>query len=153
MNNKKIWIVDDDKSIRWVLEKALQSNDIDIQTFSQPDAVLKRINDEEPDVVITDIRMPGMDGISLLDRIKKQSPNTPVIIMTAYSDLDRAVSAFQSGAFEYLSKPFDVDEVISLVKRAVAYKQTNKEPSTYSSSDKSNSIVGSASAMQDISER
>ena len=105
MNNKKIWIVDDDKSIRWVLEKALQSNDIDIQTFSQPDAVLKRINDEEPDVVITDIRMPGMDGISLLDRIKKQSPNTPVIIMTAYSDLDRAVSAFQSGAFEYLSKP------------------------------------------------
>ena len=150
MNNKKIWIVDDDKSIRWVLEKALQSNDIDIQTFSQPDAVLKRINDEEPDVVITDIRMPGMDGISLLDRIKKQSPNTPVIIMTAYSDLDRAVSAFQSGAFEYLSKPFDVDEVISLVKRAVAYKQTNKEPSTYSSSDKSNSIVGSAPAMQDI---
>ena len=146
MNNKKIWIVDDDKSIRWVLEKALQSNDIDIQTFSQPDAVLKRINDEEPDVVITDIRMPGMDGISLLDRIKKQSPNTPVIIMTAYSDLDRAVSAFQSGAFEYLSKPFDVDDAVSLVRRAL---NRNSEVAGTGPTIRSN-IVGEAASMQAV---
>ena len=90
-NNKKVWIVDDDKSIRWVLEKALKSNDVDIESFSRPEQVLEKIKNEEPDVIITDIRMPGMDGISLLDRIKQHSPNIPVIIMTAYSDLDRAV--------------------------------------------------------------
>ena len=80
-NNKKVWIVDDDKSIRWVLEKALKSADVDIESFSHPDQVLEKIENEEPDVIITDIRMPGMDGISLLDRIKQHSPNIPVIIM------------------------------------------------------------------------
>ena len=150
MNNKKVWIVDDDKSIRWVLEKALQSSDIDIETFSRPEDILKKISNEEPDVVITDIRMPGMDGISLLDRIKQESPNTPVIIMTAYSDLDRAVSAFQGGAFEYLSKPFDVDEVVSLVRRAIAHKKIEKTASPSSSAERSSPILGSAPAMQEI---
>ena len=79
-NNKKVWIVDDDKSIRWVLEKALKSNDVDIESFSRPEQVLEKIKNEEPDVIITDIRMPGMDGISLLDRIKRHSPNIPVRI-------------------------------------------------------------------------
>ena len=149
-SNKKVWIVDDDKSIRWVLEKALKSADVDITSFSHPDDVLERINKEEPDVIITDIRMPGMDGISLLDRIKQHSPNIPVIIMTAYSDLDRAVSAFQGGAYEYLSKPFDVDEVISLVRRAIADRQTDNVLPFSESETEGNPIIGSAPAMQEI---
>ncbi len=147
---KKVWIVDDDKSIRWVLEKALQKTDVDIQSFSKPEDVLKRIITEEPDVIISDIRMPGMDGITLLDKVKQHSPSVPVIIMTAYSDLDRAVSAFQGGAFEYLSKPFDVDEVISLVKRAITYKQKNDIPAAQETTDANTSIIGSAPAMQEV---
>ncbi len=147
---QKVWIVDDDKSIRWVLEKALQKTDIDIQSFSSPDGVLKKIRHEEPDVIISDIRMPGMDGISLLDKIKQHSPDIPVIIMTAYSDLNRAVSAFQGGAFEYLSKPFDVDEVVSLVKRALIHKHKNSVAPVTEVISESTSIIGSAPAMQEV---
>ncbi len=147
---KKVWIVDDDKSIRWVLEKALEKTDVEIQSFSNPDDVLKKIRNEEPDVIISDIRMPGMDGITLLEKIKEQSPGVPVIIMTAYSDLDRAVSAFQGGAFEYLSKPFDVDEVVSLVKRAITHKQSNNDAPVDEIIDASTSIIGSAPAMQEV---
>lgn len=146
----KIWIVDDDKSIRWVLEKALQKTDAEIQSFSNPDEALKRLQHEEPDVIISDIRMPGMDGITLLEKIKHQSPNVPVIIMTAYSDLERAVSAFQGGAFEYLSKPFDVDEVVSLVKRAITHKQKNSVAFVAEVSDETTPIIGSAAAMQEV---
>tara|TARA_B100000953_G_scaffold295944_1_gene287862 strand:- start:12583 stop:13986 length:1404 start_codon:yes stop_codon:yes gene_type:complete len=149
-NNKKVWIVDDDKSIRWVLEKALKSADVDIESFSHPDQVLEKIENEEPDVIITDIRMPGMDGISLLDRIKQHSPNIPVIIMTAYSDLDRAVSAFQGGAYEYLSKPFDVDEVVSLVRRAITHERANDSMPISQPEIEGNPIIGSAPAMQEI---
>ncbi|MCZ6803275.1 MAG: nitrogen regulation protein NR(I) [Proteobacteria bacterium] len=147
---QKVWIVDDDKSIRWVLEKALQKTDIDIQSFSSSDGVLKKIRHEEPDVIISDIRMPGMDGISLLDKIKQHSPDIPVIIMTAYSDLNRAVSAFQGGAFEYLSKPFDVDEVVSLVKRALIHKHKNSVAPVTEVISESTSIIGSAPAMQEV---
>ena len=149
-NNKKVWIVDDDKSIRWVLEKALKSADVDIESFSHPDQVLEKIENEEPNVIITDIRMPGMDGISLLDRIKQHSPNIPVIIMTAYSDLDRAVSAFQGGAYEYLSKPFDVDEVVSLVRRAITHERANDSMPISQPEIEGNPIIGSAPAMQEI---
>ncbi len=149
-DQQKVWIVDDDKSIRWVLEKALQKTDVDIQSFSNPDEVLKKIRQEEPDVIISDIRMPGMDGISLLEQIKQQSPDIPVIIMTAYSDLDRAVSAFQGGAFEYLSKPFDVDEVVGLVKRAITHKQKNSDGPVTETSEVSTAIIGSAPAMQEV---
>ena len=147
---KKVWIVDDDKSIRWVLEKALQKTDVEIQSFANPDDVLKKICIEEPDVIISDIRMPGMDGITLLEKVKQQAPSVPVIIMTAYSDLDRAVSAFQGGAFEYLSKPFDVDEVVSLVKRAITHKQNDSAAPTHETIDASTSIIGSAPAMQEV---
>ena len=147
---QKVWIVDDDKSIRWVLEKALQKTDVDIQSFSSPQEVLKKIGSEEPDVIISDIRMPGMDGISLLEQIKQHSPEIPVIIMTAYSDLDRAVSAFQGGAYEYLSKPFDVEEVVSLVKRAITHKQTNIAESNADIAEGNTSIIGSAPAMQEV---
>lgn len=146
----KVWIVDDDKSIRWVLEKALKNTDAEIRSFANPEDVLKRIRNEEPDVIISDIRMPGMDGITLLDKVKEQSPSVPVIIMTAYSDLDRAVSAFQGGAFEYLSKPFDVDEVISLVKRAITHKHNNSLAPANEVIDASTSIIGSAPAMQEV---
>jgi len=147
---QKVWIVDDDKSIRWVLEKALQKTDVEIQSFSNPEEVLKKIRHEEPDVIISDIRMPGMDGITLLEQIKQQSPDIPVIIMTAYSDLDRTVSAFQGGAFEYLSKPFDVDEVVSLVKRAITHKQKNSVAPVTETLEVSTSIIGSAPAMQEV---
>jgi two-component system, NtrC family, nitrogen regulation response regulator GlnG len=147
---RKVWIVDDDKSIRWVLEKALQKADVDIQSFSSPDEVLKELPHEEPDVIISDIRMPGMDGITLLEQVKQQFPDIPVIIMTAYSDLDRAVSAFQGGAFEYLSKPFDVDEVVSLVKRAITHKQKNSVAPVTETPEMSASIIGSAPAMQEV---
>jgi len=147
---KKVWIVDDDKSIRWVLEKALQKTDVEIQSFANPEDVLKKIRNEEPDVIISDIRMPGMDGITLLEKVKQQSPSVPVIIMTAYSDLDRAVSAFQGGAFEYLSKPFDVDEVVSLVKRAITHKQNDSVATVHEAVDASTSIIGSAPAMQEV---
>jgi two-component system nitrogen regulation response regulator GlnG len=151
MNDKNtVWIVDDDKSIRWVLEKALQKTDVEIKSFSKPGDLLKLILSEEPDVIISDIRMPGMDGITLLNKIKEHSPSVPVIIMTAYSDLDRAVSAFQGGAFEYLPKPFDVDEVVSLVKRAITHKQNNRAVFINEVVDVKTSIIGSAPAMQEV---
>ena len=148
---EKVWVVDDDKSIRWVLEKALQKSNVEIQSFSKPEEVLKRIQQEQPDVIISDIRMPGVDGITLLEKIKLQFPDIPVIIMTAYSDLDRAVSAFQGGAYEYISKPFDVDEVVSLVKRAITHNQKNIIQSrAIDSLEESTSIIGSAPAMQEV---
>ena len=150
MTDKKlVWVVDDDKSIRWVLEKALGKEDYDITCFDAPEKLLEQFSREKPSVIITDIRMPGLDGISLLDRIKAEAPDLPVIIMTAYSDLDRAVSAFQGGAFEYLSKPFDVDEVISLVGRAIRQNTTTSE-STGSDLSVTQEIIGSAPAMQEV---
>ena len=149
-DKSKVWIVDDDKSIRWVLEKALSRENVNITSFAQPEQVLERIQHETPDVVISDIRMPGIDGISLLEKLKEHSPDLPVIIMTAYSDLDRAVSAFREGAFEYLSKPFDVDEVVSLVKRAVHEKSQEKTVTAESLSGNVDDIIGSAPAMQEV---
>jgi len=148
--NRKVWIVDDDKSIRWVLEKALTKEDVSITSFADPRLVLEQIQHETPDVIISDIRMPGLDGIKLLEEIKQQSPNVPVIIMTAYSDLDRAVSAFREGAFEYLSKPFDVDEVINLVKKAIQEKDADESTKKVTNIKNVDEIIGSASAMQEV---
>ena len=145
-----VWIVDDDESIRWVLEKALSREDVNISSFADPRQVLEKIQHETPDVLISDIRMPGMDGISLLEQIKEHSPEVPVIIMTAYSDLDRAVSAFREGAFEYLSKPFDVDEVVSLVKRAIHEKNQEQAGEVTEVTGPADDIIGSASAMQEV---
>src|SRR3990172_1150989 len=149
--NKKVWIVDDDKSIRWVLEKALSMEGIVITGFSDPREVLEKLGREKPDVIISDVRMPGMDGISLLEKIKRLAPAVPVIIMTAYSDLDRAVAAFREGAFEFLSKPFDVDEVVSLVRRAIHQSSRGgaAAPVEPPAVDVDN-IVGSAPAMQEV---
>jgi len=147
---QKVWIIDDDKSIRWVLEKALQKSDSEIQSFSKPDELVKLLAEQHPDVIISDVRMPGMDGISLLEHVQQVASDVPVIIMTAYSDLDRAVSAFQGGAFEYISKPFDVDEVVSLVERALAHKQQTNKTTIQEETTVSSPIVGSAPAMQEV---
>jgi two-component system nitrogen regulation response regulator GlnG len=118
---KPVWIVDDDQSIRWVLEKALQRENMPYRSFSNPQDVLDAFdNKEEPQVLISDIRMPRGNGIDLLQQVKAEHPHVPVIIMTAYSDLDSAVSSFQGGAFEYITKPFDIAKSIELIRRANA---------------------------------
>src|ERR671929_1499615 len=117
---KPIWIVDDDQSIRFVLEKALAREDFAVRSFTHPKDVLAALEDEAPQVLVSDIRMPGGSGIELLTKVKERHPGLPVIIMTAYSDLDSAVSAFQGGAFEYLPKPFDLPKAVELIRRAVA---------------------------------
>lgn len=115
---KDIWIADDDRSIRWVLEKALKKAGLPCRTFSEADSLLLALKTEQPSVILSDIRMPGKSGLEMLTEIKRDYPKLPVIIMTAFSDLDSAVSSFQSGAFEYLPKPFDIDKAVELVRRA-----------------------------------
>ena len=115
-----IWVVDDDQAIRFVLQRALRRSGFDVECFDSMGAVNKALEKGRPQAILTDIRLPDADGLSLVDTLKQQSIKIPIIAMTAYSDLDQAVSAFQKGVFEYLSKPFDLNEVISVVKRAVA---------------------------------
>ncbi|HAZ61061.1 MAG TPA: nitrogen regulation protein NR(I) [Gammaproteobacteria bacterium] len=119
MHKPNVWVVDDDRSIRWVLERAFLQAGMLPTTFESADLLLKRLAREVPDAVVSDIRMPGIDGLALLDRIHGKHPELPVIIMTAHADLERAVAAFQGGAFEYLPKPFDVDDAVAIVRRAV----------------------------------
>src|SRR3954465_5020376 len=115
---KAVWIVDDDRSIRWVLEKALARESIPPKTCPSVDEGQQALRPSQPQVLVSDIRMPGESGLALLSSIRERYPQIPVIIMTAYSDLDSAVSAFQGGAFEYLPKPFDVDHALALIRRA-----------------------------------
>jgi two-component system nitrogen regulation response regulator GlnG len=146
------WIVDDDRSIRWVLEKALEANDISVRVFENADSVVAEFAAADvalPDVLISDIRMPGMNGLELLSQIKNDYPNLPVIIMTAYSDLDSAVSVYEGGAFEYLPKPFDVDEAVELVQRALALGKEQQSEANNSISV-GTEIVGEAPAMQEV---
>ncbi|MBU2737185.1 response regulator, partial [Acidithiobacillus caldus ATCC 51756] len=109
-----VWIVDDDPSIRWVLEKALQKADLQTVSFADADAALQRNRTELPDVVLTDLRMPGTQGFAFLETLQKRHPELPVIVMTAHSDLENAVTAFSGGAFEYLAKPFDLADAVEL---------------------------------------
>ncbi len=129
MSRGYVWVVDDDSSIRWVMEKTLSSANIKCETFADAESVLLALERETPDVLVSDIRMPGMDGIALLNQVHQQIPELPVIIMTAHSDLDAAVNAYQQGAFEYLPKPFDVDETLTLVERAIAHGQEQRKAS------------------------
>ena len=147
--NSKVWIVDDDKSIRWVLERALIKEQLEPVTFENARDLLQRLGTDRPDVIISDIRMPGLDGLALLEEIKLRTPDVPVIIMTAFPDLDRAVSSFQGGAFEYLPKPFDIDELLSLVKRAVQ-RHPAGQAATQTQDTAAAEIIGSASAMQEV---
>ena len=145
-----VWIVDDDRSIRWVLEKALGREDIPHRSFSSANEALSALEIEPvpPKVLISDIRMPGESGLGLLKRVKTLHPQLPVIIMTAYSDLESAVSAFQGGAFEYLPKPFDVDQAVALVQRAIAQSAHQKGASE--STTLAPEILGQAPAMQEV---
>ncbi len=145
-----VWIVDDDRSIRWVLEKALEQEGISTSSFDSGDAALKALERDKPDTLISDIRMPGIDGLELLSSIQSNYPQLPVIIMTAHSDLDSAVASYQGGAFEYLPKPFDVDDAVSLVKRAVSHAHENADQLPVADLDEDTEIIGAAPAMQEV---
>ena len=143
-----VWVVDDDASIRWVLEKALSNAGFAVTLFDNADDVLKRVRREQPDVIVTDIRMPGTSGLELLEVLGSDAPDLPVIVMTAHSDLDSAVSAYQGGAFEYLPKPFDLEEAVALVGRALQKKALEDTQSKVTKRD--SEIIGEAPAMQTV---
>jgi two-component system nitrogen regulation response regulator GlnG len=145
---KPIWIVDDDQSIRFVLEKALTREQFAVRAFANAREVLAALEDDEPQVLVSDIRMPGGSGIDLLSKVKARHPGLPVIIMTAYSDLDSAVSAFQGGAFEYLPKPFDVPKAVELIRRAV--DESLREEVRDVANGEMPEMLGQAPAMQDV---
>jgi two-component system nitrogen regulation response regulator GlnG len=146
----KVWIVDDDSSIRWVLERALSQAGIDNESFTDADQLLSRIATEQPDVIISDIRMPGTDGLALLSQINEAYPQLPVIITTAHSDLDSAVASYQRGAFEYLPKPFDIDELITITERALAHAMENRSEAPAVEKLPPTEIIGEAPAMQEV---
>ncbi|MEQ1518967.1 MAG: response regulator, partial [Usitatibacteraceae bacterium] len=125
---RPVWIIDDDKSIRWVIEKSLSREGITFRSFSAAQDALDALEHSSPQAVISDIRMPGASGLEFMQQLKLKLPSTPVIIMTAYSDLESAVAAFQGGAFEYLPKPFDVDHAVELIRRALD-ESVRKSPS------------------------
>ena len=146
---KPVWIVDDDRSIRWVLEKALAREGIPYKTFASAYEVLQALAVSQPQVLVSDIRMPGESGLVLLSKVKERYPHLPVIIMTAYSDLDSAVAAFQGGAFEYLPKPFDVDHALALIRRATA-ETPAVVPAAAAAAEETPEMLGQAPAMQEV---
>ncbi|KAA6187272.1 nitrogen regulation protein NR(I) [Thiohalocapsa marina] len=145
----RVWVIDDDRSIRWVLERALRQADMDVTAFSNGVGIMEALQREQPDVILSDIRMPGIDGLDLLRQITARHPALPVIIMTAHSDLDSAVSAFHGGAFEYLPKPFDLDDAVDQVRRACRHQSAAgaAEPAPL---EKSPDIIGEAPSMQEV---
>ncbi len=147
-----VWIIDDDRSIRWVLEKALQNAGIATHSFESGDKVLARIESERPHAIISDVRMPGTNGLAVLKQVQAIYPSLPVIIMTAHSDLESAVSAYQGGAFEYLPKPFDVDEAVAVTQRALAHSKEMQQDAAPSNKvvDQDTDIIGEAPAMQEV---
>lgn len=145
----EVWVIDDDKSIRWVLEKALKKADMDVVTFENGDQLLNKLGVHQPDAILSDVRMPGIDGFELLKLIKEKYAELPVIIMTAHSDLDSAVSAYHRGAFEYLPKPFDIKDAIEQVKRACRVSKEKQQPAD-STPKIETEIIGEAPAMQEV---
>ncbi|MBX9811387.1 MAG: nitrogen regulation protein NR(I) [Burkholderiales bacterium] len=145
---KPVWVIDDDRSIRWVFEKALARENIAFKTFSSAQEALAALDTETPQVIVSDIRMPGESGLDLLQKAKQRYPSLPVIIMTAYSDLESAVSAFQGGAYEYLPKPFDVDHAVELIRRAM--EESMRQENTAEVSESTPEILGQAPAMQEV---
>jgi two-component system, NtrC family, nitrogen regulation response regulator GlnG len=145
---KPVWIVDDDRSIRWVFEKTLQREDIEFRLFSSAREALSALAQSQPQVVVSDIRMTGGSGLELLQSVKERFPALPVIIMTAYSDLDSAVAAFQGGAFEYLPKPFDVDHAVALIRRAIDESMRQEQGTEVV--DVETNILGQAVSMQEV---
>ncbi len=151
MTNESVWIVDDDSSIRWVLQKALQAANIGCLSFENPQHLLLQLQSgQAPEVIISDIRMPQMDGMTLLNEVHVSHPMLPVIIMTAHSDLDSAVNAYQKGAFEYLPKPFDIDEAVTLTQRALAHAREQSRTQQAVPDESQTEIIGEAPAMQEV---
>ncbi len=150
LKQSNVWIVDDDRSIRWVLDKALHQAGINSVSFDSGVSLQSQLEKEQPDAIISDIRMPGIDGLKLLSQISEKHPDIPVIIMTAHSDLDSAVASYQGGAFEYLPKPFDVDEAVAVTQRALTHaieQQTESQEIQFAASTE---IIGEAPAMQEV---
>ncbi len=146
----RAWVVDDDSSIRWVLERALTQAGIDNESFDSGDSMLQRIEAEQPDVIISDIRMPGTDGLALLAHFSEKYPGMPIIITTAHSDLESAVASYQHGAFEYLPKPFDIDEVIAVTERGIAQAREKRGEISVAEVPEHTEIIGEAPAMQEV---
>ncbi len=145
-----IWIVDDDKSIRWVLDKALTREGIKVELFSNGNELLDKLKTETPDVIISDIRMPGIDGLEMLGQIVDQHPKLPVIITTAHSGLDNAVSSYEGGAFEYLPKPFDIDDAVAMARRALRFTDENRTAPQAQTVNRPTEIIGQAPSMQEV---
>jgi len=151
MITEQVWIVDDDSSIRWVLEKAFSKANITSASFESASNLLIALDHDQPEVIISDIRMPDVDGMTLLNTISKEHPTIPVIIMTAHSDLDSAVNAYQGGAFEYLPKPFDMDEAVTLSKRALTHaREQNAKNQQQETVPLAAGLIGEAPAMQEV---
>jgi two-component system, NtrC family, nitrogen regulation response regulator GlnG len=145
-----VWVLDDDKSIRWVLEKSLTRAGVSTQTFDNGDDLLHRLERDRPDAIISDIRMPGINGLELLSTVHERFPSLPVIIMTAHSDLDSAVSSYSRGAFEYLPKPFDIDEAVAMTQRALEHAREQDVDLPTPVLENSKEIIGEAPAMQEV---
>lgn len=143
-----VWIIDDDRSIRWVLQKALEQAGLSVQAFDSGNEIAETLDRMQPNVIITDIRMPGTSGLDLLSIIQEKAPQIPVIVMTAFTDLDSAVASYRSGAFEYLPKPFDVDEAVNLVQRALEHRRRRRID--VPSDEHVPEIIGAAPAMQEV---
>ena len=152
MSRNKIWVIDDDRAMRWVLEKTFKEEGFDVTSFEEAQSALDELADNTPDVILTDIRMPGIDGLTFLGKVKGNYPDLPVIIMTAHSDLESAVSSYQTGAFEYLPKPFDIDEALALVNRAIMHlnKLQQQESAKTVQPIQSTEIIGESPAMQEV---
>ncbi len=147
--SERVWVVDDDRAIRWVLERALKQAEVEVTAFENGETVLQALEQNEPQALLVDIRMPGIDGLDLLQRINREHPRLPVIIMTAHSDLDAAVAAYEGGAFEYLPKPFDIDEAVELTRRACALQREQATEST-GQPERTQEIIGESPAMQEV---
>lgn len=153
MNNaEQIWVVDDDQSIRWVMEKAFQREDLTAITFASADDALKQLTTNTPAIIFSDLRMPGTDGFAFLEKLQSDFPHIPVIIMTAHSDLDSTVTAFQTGAYEYLAKPFDIKEVTDVAKRALEQQRLNTtvDEAAEAKTIDSQTFIGKSAAIQKV---
>jgi len=145
-----VWIIDDDRSIRWVLERALEQAGWKVRSFDSANEIVDLLERMRPDVILSDIRMPGITGLALLELIHRKAPEIPVIIMTAYTDLESAVASYRGGAFEYLPKPFDVDDAVSLVQRALEHRRRQVAPVAEGAEERIPEIIGSAPSMQEV---
>jgi two-component system nitrogen regulation response regulator GlnG len=149
MNKYKLWVVDDEESIRTICRSALE-DDFIIETFPNGSEALLALNSEKPDLIITDIKMPGISGLELLQKVSERYPGLPTIVITAHSDIDNALSAYKGGAFEYLPKPFDVDTIKALAMKAVKNAENIEDVSEDSTIKKSSNIVGQAVSLQNV---